>query len=401
MTLVGWLQIALLFGLALVTIKPLGLYMARLFEGERTFLSPVLRPVERSLYAIAGVRPDREQGWLAYVLSMLAFNLAGFLILYALLRLQGVLPFNPQGFGAVAPDLAFNTAVSFVTNTNWQAYGGETTMSHFSQMAGLTVQNFLSGRLRHGHGHRLHPRLCPWLCNHAREFLGRHDPRHALRAPAPRRKRGPCLHRHGPAADARRLRRRHHARRRAADAGNGAHRQPGSDQAARHQWRGFPERQCRASLRKPECLGKLREYPVDARHHDGAALHFRPDGGRPQAGLGFVATIHAVSRGRHGHHLSCRNGRQSGPCRARARSRARQHGRQGSPLRPGHDRRLCCGHHRDFQWWRQRHAWLVYRGLAGWFRCSSSSSRSAAGRRRLRPLRPAGLCHPLGLRRPA
>nr|WP_316650474.1 potassium-transporting ATPase subunit KdpA [uncultured Gellertiella sp.] len=144
MTLVGWLQIALLFGLALVTIKPLGLYMARLFEGERTFLSPVLRPVERSLYAIAGVRPDREQGWLAYVLSMLAFNLAGFLILYALLRLQGVLPFNPQGFGAVAPDLAFNTAVSFVTNTNWQAYGGETTMSHFSQMAGLTVQNFLS-----------------------------------------------------------------------------------------------------------------------------------------------------------------------------------------------------------------------------------------------------------------
>jgi K+-transporting ATPase ATPase A chain len=145
MTLVGWLQIALLFGLAALTIKPLGLYMARLFEGGKTFLSPVLRPVENGFYAVSGVRPEREQGWLAYVLSMLAFNFAGFLLLYAMLRLQNLLPFNPQGFGAVAPDLAFNTAVSFVTNTNWQAYGGETTMSHFSQMAGLTVQNFLSG----------------------------------------------------------------------------------------------------------------------------------------------------------------------------------------------------------------------------------------------------------------
>lgn len=144
MTLVGWLQIGLLFALALLTVRPLGLFMARLFAGERTFLSPLLGPVERGLYAVAGVCPERGQGWLAYVLSMLAFNLAGFLLLYALLRLQDVLPFNPQGFAAVPPDLAFNTAVSFVTNTNWQAYGGETTMSHFSQMAGLTVQNFLS-----------------------------------------------------------------------------------------------------------------------------------------------------------------------------------------------------------------------------------------------------------------
>ncbi len=144
MTILGWLQIALLFSLALVTVKPLGLFMARLFEGERTFLTPVLGPVERGFYAIAGVKPDKEQGWLAYALSMLAFNLAGFLLLYAMLRLQGFLPFNPQGFGGMAPDLAFNTAVSFVTNTNWQAYGGETTLSHFSQMAGLTVQNFLS-----------------------------------------------------------------------------------------------------------------------------------------------------------------------------------------------------------------------------------------------------------------
>ena len=144
MTFAGWLQIAALFLAVLAVIRPLGLYMARVFGGERTFLSPVLRPVETGFYRLAGIAPEKEQGWLAYGLAMLAFSLAGFAVLYALLRLQGVLPLNPQGFAGVAPDLAFNTAVSFVTNTNWQNYAGETTLSHFSQMAGLTVQNFTS-----------------------------------------------------------------------------------------------------------------------------------------------------------------------------------------------------------------------------------------------------------------
>ncbi|NKN34870.1 potassium-transporting ATPase subunit KdpA [Agrobacterium sp. a22-2] len=144
MTIVGWLQISLLFLAVLVAIKPLGLYMARVFSGERTFLSPVLGRVEGDLYRIAGIRPDKEQGWFAYTVSMLAFSLAGFVALYAILRLQAYLPLNPQGFAGMAPDLAFNTAVSFVTNTNWQNYAGETTLSHFAQMAGLTVQNFLS-----------------------------------------------------------------------------------------------------------------------------------------------------------------------------------------------------------------------------------------------------------------
>jgi K+-transporting ATPase ATPase A chain len=144
MTLTGWLQIALIFGLVALTTRPLGLYMARVFSGERTFLSPVLAPVERGFYALAGVSPEREQGWLTYTLAMLAFSAAGFASLYAILRLQAFLPLNPQGFDGVAPDLAFNTAISFLTNTNWQAYGGETTMSHFSQMAGLAVHNFLS-----------------------------------------------------------------------------------------------------------------------------------------------------------------------------------------------------------------------------------------------------------------
>lgn len=144
MTAIGWLQIVLLFGAVLLCAVPLGAFMARVFAGERTFLSPVLGPVERGFFRISGIDPAKEQGWLAYTVGMLVFNGAGFVLLYALLRLQGVLPFNPQGFAGVSPDLAFNTAVSFVTNTNWQSYGGETTMSHFSQMAGLAVQNFLS-----------------------------------------------------------------------------------------------------------------------------------------------------------------------------------------------------------------------------------------------------------------
>ena len=144
MTMIGWLQIALFFLAVLITIKPLGLYMARVFSGERTTLSPVFGRLETDLYRLSGISPDREQGWLAYTLSMLVFSLAGFVALYAILRLQAYLPLNPQGFAGMAPDLAFNTAVSFVTNTNWQNYGGETTLSHFSQMAGLTVQNFLS-----------------------------------------------------------------------------------------------------------------------------------------------------------------------------------------------------------------------------------------------------------------
>jgi potassium-transporting ATPase potassium-binding subunit len=123
---------------------PLGFYLARVYEGGTTWLSPVLAPVERTLFTLAGVRPDQGQHWTRYALSVLAFSLGSWALLYAILRLQHLLPFNPQALGPLSPDLAFNTAVSFTTNTNWQAYGGETTMSYFSQMAGLTVQNFVS-----------------------------------------------------------------------------------------------------------------------------------------------------------------------------------------------------------------------------------------------------------------
>ena len=134
-----------LFTLIVTAISvPLGLYMARVFAGEPTFADPLLKPLERLIYRLAGVHPESDQTWVEYAIAMLLFSAVGMLVLYAMERLQGWLPLNPQGLGAVAPDLAFNTAASFTTNTNWQAYAGETTMSYFTQMAGLAFHNFVS-----------------------------------------------------------------------------------------------------------------------------------------------------------------------------------------------------------------------------------------------------------------
>jgi len=144
MTLIGVAQIVVYLLLILAVTKPLGIFMMRVFEGERTFLHPVLRPVEKLLYKLGGVREDVEQRWTRYTASLLSFSLFAFVILYALQRLQAWFPFNPQRLGATTPDLAFNTSVSFLTNTNWQSYVPETTMSYFVQMAGLAVQNFAS-----------------------------------------------------------------------------------------------------------------------------------------------------------------------------------------------------------------------------------------------------------------
>jgi K+-transporting ATPase ATPase A chain len=144
MTVIGWIQIILYCAIVVALVKPLGWYMTRVFNGERTFLSPVLRPVEAGIYWIGGVDEKREQHWLTYAVAMLLFHVGGFLIIYGLMRLQAVLPFNPAEQSAVAQDLSFNTAISFITNTNWQNYGGESTLSYLVQMLGLTHQNFLS-----------------------------------------------------------------------------------------------------------------------------------------------------------------------------------------------------------------------------------------------------------------
>src|SRR6202163_332848 len=145
MTVIGWIQILLYCAIIVAIVPVLGAYMTRVFNGERTFLSPVFRPLETVLYRISGVDERREQTWVMYVVVMLFFHAGGFLILYSLMRLQGVIPlFNPAEQSAVAEDLSFNTAVSFITNTNWQNYGGESTLSYLVQMLGLTHQNFLS-----------------------------------------------------------------------------------------------------------------------------------------------------------------------------------------------------------------------------------------------------------------
>jgi K+-transporting ATPase ATPase A chain len=144
MTANGWLQFSIFFALLLALMRPLGIYIARVLEGERTFLDPVLRPIERAIYKLCGIQPDEEMTWREYSVALLLFSLVSMLLTYVIERMQHFLPWNPQHLAGVAPDLAWNTAASFTTNTNWQAYTPETTMSYFTQMAGLAYHNFLS-----------------------------------------------------------------------------------------------------------------------------------------------------------------------------------------------------------------------------------------------------------------
>ena len=147
MTLVGWLQVLLLFLVVLACTAPLGAYMYRIYTGGRTWLSPVLGPIENGIYRICRIDPDANMSWQTYAFAIMGFSVVGFAYLYVLLRTQAYLPLNPQGFGNLAPDLAWNTAVSFLTNTNWQFYSGESTMSYLSQMAGLAWHNFVSAAM--------------------------------------------------------------------------------------------------------------------------------------------------------------------------------------------------------------------------------------------------------------
>ena len=263
--------------------------MARVFSGERTFLSPVLAPVERGFYAAAGVDPKTRAG-LARLCACPCSpsSLAGFAALYAILRLQVFLPLNPQGFAGVAPDLAFNTAVSFVTNTNWQAYGGETTMSHFSQMAGLTVQNFLSAASRHRACARRDARLRALGASQTRrQFLGRSDPRHALRAAAARRSswRSPS---------SRWACRRRSTRRSTATTLEGAQQTialgPVASQEAIKQLGtnggGFFNVNAAHPFENPTALSNYLNIVAMLVDLGGAGLRLRPDGRRPPPGLG-------------------------------------------------------------------------------------------------------------------
>ncbi len=172
MTANGFLQLAIYFLAILAVTKPLGLFMAKIFSGEPTLIGRILRPVERLIYRICRVEESQEQHWTAYTAAMLMFNLAGLLLLYAFERLQYYLPHNPQGFAGVAPDLAFNTAVSFTTNTNWQAYSGESTMSYLTQMAGACLSQLCVCGDRHRFGCGFHSWHCSAGSHHLGELLG-------------------------------------------------------------------------------------------------------------------------------------------------------------------------------------------------------------------------------------
>src|SRR6266508_3332671 len=144
MNIYSWFQLIFYMVVLLLLAKPLGSFMAKVYQGERTFLDRVLGPVERLIYRLSGVKPDEDMTWKTYAIAVILFNVLGLLVVYALQRLQAFLPLNPQGFGAVTADSSWNTATSFATNTNWQGYGGEVTMSYLTQMLGLNVQNFVS-----------------------------------------------------------------------------------------------------------------------------------------------------------------------------------------------------------------------------------------------------------------
>ena len=286
MTVIGWIQILLYCAIVAALVLPLGCYMTRVFNGERTFLSPVLRPVEIALYWAGGVDERREQHWLTYTVAMLFFHVGGFLILYALMRLQAGLPFNPAEQSAVAPDLAFNTAVSFVTNTNWQNYGGESTMSYLVQMLGLTHQNFLSAAT----GIVLAVALIRGFARASMRTIGNFwvdITRCTLYILLPI-----CIvyalflvwqgmpQTLGPYVEATTL----EGAKQTIAVGPG--RLADRDQDARHQRRRLFQRQCVASVREPDRAVELRADDLDLRDRRRAHQRVRPHGRQPAPGLG-------------------------------------------------------------------------------------------------------------------
>ena len=331
MTVIGWIQILLYCAIVAALVKPLGWYMTRVFNGERTFLSPILRPVEAGLYWISGVDERREQHWLTYTVAMLLFHVGGFLIIYAVMRLQAMLPFNPAEQSAVAEDLSFNTAISFITNTNWQNYGGESTLSYLVQMLGLTHQNFLSAAT----GIALAVALIRGFSRSSMRTIGNFwvdVTRCTLYVLLPI-----CVvytlflvwqgipQTLGAYVDATTL---EGAKQTIAVGPGGV---AGRDQDARHQWRRLLQRQCRAPVRESDRAVEFHPDDLDLRARRRAHQRVRPHGRQPASGLGDPRRDgRAVHRRRRRHLLG---GSERHHRAQRARADRRQHGRQGSPLR--------------------------------------------------------------------
>ena len=354
MTAIGWIQIALYCAIIVAITPVLGAYMTRVFNGERNFLTPILRPVELALYRAAGVEEKREQGWLAYTVGMLLFHVGGFFILYALMRFQASLPFNPAEQSAVAPDLAFNTAISFITNTNWQNYGGEGTLSYLSADARPDASRTICRRRRASCSPlrlfavlrvtRRRPLVTSGSISRAARFMCS-CPSASWRA---------LLVWQGMPQTLGRLCRGDDARRRQADHRGWPGGLAGRDQDAGHQWRRLLQRQCRASVRKSDALSNFLQIILI--FAIGAALTnvFGRMVGNQRQGWAILAVMGVLFLRRR---RSCLLG---GGARQRHRQRAwphrRQHGRQGSALRHCRLGAVRGDHHRRLLRRRQRHA---------------------------------------------
>ena len=263
---VGLLTFAAYLLVVTLVAIPLGRYLAAVYSGTAARAARVLGPLERSIYRVLRVDPEVEHGWRTYLGGLLAFNVVGFLILYALLRFQGSLPFNPEGLPGVSPWIAFNTAVSFVTNTNWQAYGGESTMSYLSQFAGLTVQNFVSAAVGMAAAAALIRSVARRHTDKIGNFwvdLVRVEPvRAAAHLPGVRLRPGQP----GSRAELRRLRRGRHRRGSGAGDPGRARRRPGRHQGPGHQRRRVLQRQLGAPVREPDPVEQRGDHRGDAGH---------------------------------------------------------------------------------------------------------------------------------------
>ncbi len=311
MTIQGWILILAFVGILLALTRPVGLWLFALYEGRRTPLHAVLGPVERGFYRLAGIDPQAEQSWRRYAVHMLIFNAMLMLFTYAVLRLQGLLPGNPQGLAGVGEHLSFNTAVSFTTNTNWQSYGGESTMSNLSQMLGLYHPQLPVG----GDGHRPRlravPRLCAEIGGDDRQFLGGCDAHHPLSAAAHLHRLCRLPDRQRRAADHGGRGGRLHPGGREADHPARPGRQPRGDQDARHQWRRLLQRQLRPSVREPDGADGFRADAVDLPDRLRPDMDLRQGGGQHAAGLGDPRRHDDPVPRRHHRHLLAGGGRQS------------------------------------------------------------------------------------------
>ena len=263
----GWVQIAIYVAILIALVKPMGIYMARVFSGQRVFLSPVVAPVERLFYRVLRVRPDREgQDWKGYARSLIVFSLFSWLALYLILRTQGIQPFNPEGFHSGPWDLSFNTASSFITNTNWQYYGGEATLTYFAQMTGLAVQNFALGGGRNRHRHRPDSRHRRPQRAGDRQLLGRPGPRLALHPAADLRRRRPLPRLPGRDPKPRSLHADPHPGGWHPDARPGPGRLAGGDQGARHERRRLLQHQLGLPVRELDRPHQLLRATADPHH---------------------------------------------------------------------------------------------------------------------------------------